>query len=215
MWVINIFTCVLITNTSQGSFSSIEEKSDLFSDGSHLWKSNQMAVVDWNPFLLLNSQLSLSGEYLVVDGFGFGAQLRYQKILNEDWGQDSFFAGASIVQYLFGNTVNGWFAKGNASLFVKSYEYDEYRHSEADSFGFALFTDQNEKVRENVLGMAFGLESGYRFVFKERFSGALYLGLEREVPGFFNSRLNSVSQSYLEKNKNWKPILGASVGLVF
>ena len=129
--------------------------------------------------------------------------------------QDSFSLGSSLVQYFQGQTVNGWFSKGSASIFLRRYEHQEALSSSQQDFGFFTHPDDFEWQSETVLGMTFGIEGGYRYVFSDRFSGSVFLGLERDVPGFFSSRQNSMSPSYLSNNKAWKPQMGASIGLVF
>lgn len=159
--------------------------------------SGVYSLVEWNPADLLKNRVRVAGEYLLVDGFAFGAAYEYQENQYSSWRYTSMLASITATQYLQSQSLNGPYVKG---------EFDIY--------------GADVSVRESgrngfVFGSALGADLGYRFAFLERLTGAASYGVRRYIPGFFETRRGTLYEFYDENTNKWEAQVQLALGLSF
>lgn len=160
-------------------------------------RSGTFAVVEWNPADLLWERLSVSGEYVVIDGFAFGGMAEYQKQDNEKYKHATTAVGVTATQYLESQTLRGPFLRaqfaGMGSVFTRK--------------------DVDVRQEQGVYGVSLGADVGYRFAIASRITGAASYGARRVVPDFFTTQGDSPVEDWKSANKLWTMRVGLTLGV--
>ncbi len=159
--------------------------------------SGVYSLVEWNPADLLKNRVRVAGEYLLVDGFAFGAAVEYQENQYRSWRCTSMLASVTATQYLQSQSLNGPYVKG-----------------EFDIYGADVTVRANDR-NGLVFGSALGADLGYRFAFLEGVTGAASYGVRRYIPGFFETRRGTLYEFYDANTDKWEAQVQLALGLSF
>lgn len=152
-------------------------------------------LVEWNPVDLAFSRIHLDGEYIVVDGFAFGAEAEYQKQTDKAYRQSTIVAGVTATQYFRSQTMQGIYLKGGVDVFRSGYQ---------------IAGDSSDK---SLVGANLGLDLGYRLNFARYVTGAVSYGVRRNLPDFFSLDGNRAHPEVDAFIKPWDLRLNLSLGL--
>jgi hypothetical protein len=160
-------------------------------------KSGPFALIEWNPADLLFNRLRFSGEYVIVDGFAFGAIAEYQKQDLDKIQHGTTAAGITATQYFDSQTLKGPFLKGEMALMGSVFKLKDVEVSE-------------EKA---IYGLHLGVEGGYRFAFSDRLTGSASYGARRVVPDFVATQGDDAAKSWASQNKLWTMRVQVGLGI--
>ncbi len=160
------------------------------------------AFVEWNPAAIKDDTVSLSGEYLVIDGVAFGTAVKVSDKKSDGYQLTSVNVGALATQYFFESTLKGFFLRGEVGFFG-----DRFR---------AVVEEDGSQVEESgfVFGASLGGLAGYRFLLTEHLTGSAGYGVTRNIPDFFK-RSSSLNASYIGDKGDWRFEVLAGLGVSF
>lgn len=159
-------------------------------------RSGPYAIVEWNPADLLQQRVRLSSEYVVVDGFAFGAAMEYQKQNLPKWTYATAAMGLTATQYFESQALRGPFVRG-----------------ECDVFGSFFEINRKNAREQSIYGLNMGLDLGYRFQLGSRITGGAAYGVRRQVPDFFSSGKSPANEDYLDHSRLWDVRVQVSLGV--
>jgi hypothetical protein len=160
-------------------------------------KSGPFALIEWNPADLLFSRLRFSGEYIIVDGFAFGAMLEYQKQDFEKYQHGTSSMGVTATQYFDSQTLKGPFVKGEMAAMGSVFR----------------IKDAEESQEKAIYGLHLGIEGGYRFSFSDRLTGSASYGARRVVPDFVATQGDGAVKDWVSQNKLWSMRVQVGLGI--